>query len=632
MTIKDIAKLAGVSPSTVSKIVNNKDKNINHKTRSRVLGIVKEYNYTPYGTVKSLNSPKSFKIAILLNELGRLDFIRGIMNEAADHGYNILLYKSDGSEDLELKNITSICSAKVDGVIWETVSENSLKNEHYFAESGIEICHVQSHSKPGFSIDFEDLGYKMTTELLKSKHSNIACLLDKENTVSDKIANGYKTCMFDNYLSYDLQRIIYGNDPDYLSKIIAKGLSGVICSSYSLALEFYEKANSIHYRIPYNFSIICLSGDSEEIKQYPHLSSIPIPYEKFGGYLAKYIVAKSEKTENFTFSKSFKDDTEIITTGSIDIPFALRSKKITVVGSINTDITYNVDFLPQAGKTTQIINSSSALGGKGANQSIGIARLNHEVTLIGEIGNDLESDFIFDFLKQECVSSEGIKRNLKTETGKAYIYLGKNGESTITVLPGANGILAKKDIDERKYLFENTGYCLLSTELPLDAVIVSAKYANEAGAKNILKPSVLAQLPLELIPYIDIFVPNRKEAATLCPIEGSLEEQGTYFLNQGIPIVIITLGKEGCYLKTKTTSKYFPASNFEATDTTGGADAFIASLAAYLINGHDLETSIQIANYAAGFCISRQGVVQSLVNQNTLEAYIKRESPLLIHS
>lgn len=52
MTIKEIASLAGVSISTVSKIVNNKDQNINPETRSRVLKIVKEYNYTPYGMVK----------------------------------------------------------------------------------------------------------------------------------------------------------------------------------------------------------------------------------------------------------------------------------------------------------------------------------------------------------------------------------------------------------------------------------------------------------------------------------------------------------------------------------------------------------------------------------------------------
>ena len=60
MTIKDIAKLAGVSISTVSKIINGKDEHINSQTRTRVLQIVKEYNFTPYGTVKNAPGAKKF--------------------------------------------------------------------------------------------------------------------------------------------------------------------------------------------------------------------------------------------------------------------------------------------------------------------------------------------------------------------------------------------------------------------------------------------------------------------------------------------------------------------------------------------------------------------------------------------
>lgn len=63
MTIKEIAQLAGVSISTVSKIVNNKDENINVETRNRVLKIVKDYNYTPYGTAKTLPRPKRLFLA-----------------------------------------------------------------------------------------------------------------------------------------------------------------------------------------------------------------------------------------------------------------------------------------------------------------------------------------------------------------------------------------------------------------------------------------------------------------------------------------------------------------------------------------------------------------------------------------
>uniref|UniRef100_UPI000AD6A801 LacI family DNA-binding transcriptional regulator n=1 Tax=Clostridium sp. NkU-1 TaxID=1095009 RepID=UPI000AD6A801 len=83
MTIKEIAQLAGVSISTVSKIVNNKDKNISPETRNRVLKIVKDYHYTPYSTVKNNPEAKTFIFGVLLKSIGKTSqFINGIISTA----------------------------------------------------------------------------------------------------------------------------------------------------------------------------------------------------------------------------------------------------------------------------------------------------------------------------------------------------------------------------------------------------------------------------------------------------------------------------------------------------------------------------------------------------------------------
>ena len=90
MTIKEIAQLAGVSISTVSKIVNNKDDNINAETRSRVLKIVKDYNYTPYGTVKNTSDAKTFVLGVLLAYLYQTNhFVNGIIFTAQQNGYSV---------------------------------------------------------------------------------------------------------------------------------------------------------------------------------------------------------------------------------------------------------------------------------------------------------------------------------------------------------------------------------------------------------------------------------------------------------------------------------------------------------------------------------------------------------------
>lgn len=631
MTIKEIARLAEVSPSTVSKIVNGKDKNINSNTRSRVLKIVKEYNYTPYATVKTLNKSKSFTLALLISRLPSPSLIRGIMNEAAFRRYNITIYDSKDSTECELKNITSICRANIDGVIWIPVNDESASFEHYISEKEIPICRIDlSDLKQGFAIDFCGLGYKMTNRLLQAKHTKIACLLRNDDAISAKFEEGYKKSLYEHHISYDLGHIIYEDDTSLVSKIVTQRISALVCSDYTLALDLYQKMYALHYRIPYNLSLISLKDDYNNGFVFPRISSISIPYDAFGQYICSYIIDKCEKKAVESYYSLFQIDPTEIEPNSIDIPYDLRSKKITVIGSINIDITYNVDFFPQIGKATQIINSSSTLGGKGANQAIAITRLNHEATLIGVIGNDIDSDFIFDFLRQENVSSEGIHRNLNIESGKAHFYINSNGENATYVLPGANGLLSNDDISSLKHLFENTGYCLLSTEIPEETITLAAHIAKEYGSINILKPAISKHLPIDLVKNIDIFVPNYEEAMALHPTASSTEELAEYFYNLGIPTVIITLGRNGCYLKTSEITRYYPAANFSTTDTTGGADAFIATLAAYLTSGYTLDASIQIATYAAGFCISGQGVIQSLVNRNTLESHIKREKPLLI--
>ena len=140
MTINEIASLAGVSISTVSKIVNNKDQNINPETRSRVLKIVKEYNYTPYGMVKNISNAKRFLLGVLLRTASQTNLmLNGILQAAQEQGYNVLLLDSLNSADTELKHITSLCKNNVDGVIWEPVDENSPQHEHYFAEQNISV-------------------------------------------------------------------------------------------------------------------------------------------------------------------------------------------------------------------------------------------------------------------------------------------------------------------------------------------------------------------------------------------------------------------------------------------------------------------------------------------------------------
>ncbi len=632
MTIKEIAQLAGVSISTVSKIVNNKAQNISPETRERVLRIVKEYNYTPYGMVKNTSNAKTFLLGVLLRTTRQPGMmLGGILQAAQEKGYHVLLFDSDNNIHTELRHITAVCQKKLDGIIWEPVSHESAQYAHYLEEQGIFVCYINGGiTMPSYRIDFKKMGYLLAQKLIDYKHSRITCLLTKNSRRSDSVFSGFRKCLYDNNIPFDENLILYSGDMSHLRKVMTCGVTGIASSHFTASLRLYEQLDTLHYDIPSDLSLVSLEDDSPESISFPRISGIKIPYFDFGRFICEALIHKCEEeiasSSNLTFTADYSFSNE----DSINIPSFFRSKKIVTIGSINKDMTFNVDGFPQAGKTIRILNATTTVGGKGANQAVGAAKLGREAFLIGQIGNDVDSTFIMETLAREGISNRGIHRDKYLPTGKAFIFIENNGESAITVMSGANANLSPEEVKACQHLFENAGFCLLSTEIPLPTILEAAKISKKYGAQNILKPAALKEIPEMLFQYSDILIPNQKEAAALCPKCKSVEDQAEYFFHKGMETVIITLGEGGCYLKTAQTSKYFPAADFASIDTTGGADAFISALASYLIEGYTLEQSIRIATYAAGFCISRQGTVSALVDKNTLETHIGQSEPELL--
>ncbi len=165
----------------------------------------------------------------------------------------------------------------------------------------------------------------------------------------------------------------------------------------------------------------------------------------------------------------------------------------------------------------------------------------------------------------------------------------------------------------------------------METVQEACKIAHKYQVKTILKPSACSYFPSELLSNVDIIIPNEDELNVLCPNKTSMEERAKSLMEHGIKTVIITLGERGCYVKTKEWEEYFPAVPFISVDSTGASDAFISALASYLLYGYTLKEAIKIATYAAGFCISREGVVPSLIDRNSLESYIRQKEVNLLH-
>ena len=627
MTIKEIAALAGVSISTVSKIMNHKDASISPETRERVLRIVKEFNYTPYSGVAASADPDPFVIGVLVRSAETNLALNGIISAARELGYTVLVTESDGQEELELRGILALCRHRVSGVLWEPLNERSLSYADRFAASRIPFLLFNSANADGaLNIDFERMGYDASMALIQSHHTEIACLLSP-GTRTERFLSGYRRCLFESGIPYQEGLIFHEVDDSLIHKITRHAVTGVVSSHFKTALCLYRDLNALHYQIPRDVSLVSLRNDSREFTAYPEISTLTIPHFHFGRHLGAQLISLIENPDHAP--APFGEHPSLDNSATIDIPLTRRTQPIIVVGSINIDTYLKMDRLPSTGKSTLTTSSAIYAGGKGMNQAVGASRLGGHVALIGAVGNDVDADLIYSSLREQGIDTGGVRSTAGSVTGKAYIFVQRDGDSLISILAGANASLSEEDIYRNRRYFENGRFCLVQTEVPPDAVLAACRTARACGVTTILKPASCLSLAPELLKYVDILVPNQDEITLLCP-EGTLEEKADFFLKQGVQTVIITLGADGCYVKTAEWAESFQAEKFQAIDNTGACDAFISALAVYLQKGRSLRQAVRIATFAAGFCITREGVVPSLIDRGSLEAYIAQQAPELL--
>lgn len=622
MNIKDIARLAGVSTSTVSKIVNHKDASITDATRDRVLDLVKKYHYSPYSSSKP--STTSWRIGVLLSSSISLDStLDGILQQAQAEGYGTLVFNSYADHEQEEQNIQSAIEHQVDGIIWEPIDKNSLKLDGIIKAKKIPELTIGPLSDNRLALlPYEKAAYNLTRELVDRKHSQIACLLSPGRR-TQSFLRGYRRCLLDNNLEFHNDMVLDSIDDELTYVLEKRHVTGIISSHYHHAMELLKFAETLHYRLPQDFSLVSLKNDTTEHLHYPgspEISSYNMKNADFGAHLCSQIIRTIEHREAKTedYDQTFTLDRE----RTIGQPPNMRHKKIVVVGSINVDTYLTAPTLPKPGMTVATRNLASTPGGKATNQAVGAAKLGHCVSLIGNVGSDTAADYIYKAMSKAHVDAAGVTRITGADTGKAYIFVDNQGESMISLVAGANNTLTPDDIDDRDHVFSNTAYCLIQTEIPLDTVCEACKTAKRHHATTIVKPSSCSHLPDGILTSTDILVPNRNELETLVPGPGSIIDKARHFISRGVGSVIVTLGDQGCTLVTSEGHKDFPAHQTRVIDDTGASDAFICSLASSLLEDHSMEEAARIANLAAGFSVAHEGAIPSLIGRQQLKTLV----------
>ncbi len=289
----------------------------------------------------------------------------------------------------------------------------------------------------------------------------------------------------------------------------------------------------------------------------------------------------------------------------------MPSPSITVVGSINMDLVASTDRLPSPGETVLGSSFRTVPGGKGSNQAIAAARAGGNVSFVGAVGSDAFADPLVATLVDAGVRTDRVRR-VEGASGIASISVAADGENTIIVIPGANGLLtgftdADADAITRAQML------VLQLEIPMASVVLAAGTAHRADVPVLLNPSPAQELPTDFAQAVTILVVNEGEAVAL----------GAATLD-AVPHVVTTLGARGARYRGPDDLRIeVPAPQVRAVDTTGAGDAFTGALAVAWAEGVGPVAALQRACAAGALATTVPGASSSSPTRTAIDAMVR---------
>ena len=287
-----------------------------------------------------------------------------------------------------------------------------------------------------------------------------------------------------------------------------------------------------------------------------------------------------------------------------------KRPKVTVLGSLNMDISVTVPRLPGPGATVLGSAARFSPGGKGANQAVAAARLGADVRMAGCVGDDDFGRQLLAALRAEGIDTGAVRTVRRVPTGLAMIAVDADGENLITVAPGANHQVGPPEVaaagaHERDIL-------VISAEIPAPAITQALTRAGPAIFNLAPAPENARDLVDAAGPGLDWLVVNESEAAAVLgrPVSGlaGAAVAAADLIARGPRHAVVTAGAHGAALASAEDG---PATveGFRVTpvDTTGAGDTFVGALAVALAAGVPALEAVTAAAAAGAAAVTRHG-------------------------
>ena len=308
-TIQDIAELAKVSKSTVSRVLNEKSV-VNHNTRRTVLEAMNRLGYEPNAFARSLASGRSMTVGVVTQKIGSpfYDMImQGVIQGFAGTGYSPLFVDGQWEEGTELEVIRTVLGRKVDGLLLlgGDISSDDLNDLRERLPTIIVGKEVPGWKNQCVYIDNVSAAYDATKHLIDQGHKHIAIIQGiQHHQDSIRRYEGYVKAHQNAGIELDPELILEGNFSAQsgvvaVNSLLMKGksFSAIFCANDMVAYGARLALQRKGIRVPEDVSIVGFDDQAESAFVSPPLTTVRQPGAEMGVMAAKGLVNLMEGKE-----------------------------------------------------------------------------------------------------------------------------------------------------------------------------------------------------------------------------------------------------------------------------------------------------------------------------------------------
>ena len=285
---------------------------------------------------------------------------------------------------------------------------------------------------------------------------------------------------------------------------------------------------------------------------------------------------------------------------------------VMVVGQVARDIVLLVDEVPGASGTASVRCRRELLGGKGANQAVGLAQLGVRVGLLGVVGQDEVGDRLLGRARSDGIDVSPVQRREGTPSALIVDVVDARGHRRYLEDIPAETLLTEADVAGAEDALRAAQAVVVQLQQPLPAALTAARCARAADRLVLLDGAPEdSEGGAELLGLADVLRADAREAGLLVGDLPKDAEAGLHvgreLLGRGPSLVAVEVAGEGNAFVWADGELFVPLSETPTVDSTGAGDAFVAALTVGLLRGEPHDRTARYAVAAAGATVGHPG-------------------------